>query len=94
MFCLFDSITEGIITLFVFNHTLFVFNHNAAIYPRLLVWVGFNSHSGNNIPYTFPDELSHRVRVYVNVIVRGYPEHIPDQNNLETWIPIGQTSVE
>jgi hypothetical protein len=55
----------------------FQFCANAAIHPRFLVWVGFNSHSGNNIAYTLPDELSHRVRVYIKVILRGYPEHIP-----------------
>ena len=42
-----------------------------------LIWVGFNSHSGYNISYTLPDELSHRIHVFVNVILRGYPEHIP-----------------
>ena len=39
--------------------------------------LGFKSHSGNNIPYTLPEEISQNVCVYVNVILRGYPEHIP-----------------
>ena len=85
MFCQFDCLTDGITTFFIFNHipshlavvkcgrTHFQFCAYAAIYPRL----GCYSHSGNNIPYTLPDELSHRVRVNVNVILWGYPEHIP-----------------
>ena len=51
-FCLFDCLTEGIITLFVFNHipshlvmvkcggSHLQFCANAAIYPWFLVWVG------------------------------------------------------
>ena len=50
---------------------------NSAIYPQFLFCVGFNRHSGNNIPYTLPDELSYNVFVYVNVILRDYLEHIP-----------------
>ena len=61
------------------------FCSNAAIYPRFLVWLGFNSHSWNNIPYTLPDELSHCVSVYVNVILRGYPEHIPVPVVKKSW---------
>ena len=79
------------------NGSLFQFCANAAIYPRFLFWVCFNSHRGNNRPYTLPDELSHIVRVNVNVILRGYPGTYPsprDQNNLEAWILIGQASVE
>jgi hypothetical protein len=80
---------EGITTLFVFNHipshlamvkcsaSRFQFSANAAIYLWFLVLVGFNSHSGNDIPYTLPDELSHCVIVYINDIIQGYTEHIP-----------------
>jgi hypothetical protein len=59
------------------------------------------SHSGNHIPYTLPDELSHHVRVHVNVILIGNPEHIPVRviktrglGHVEAWISIVQTSVE
>jgi hypothetical protein len=80
---------EGKTTLFVYDHipshlamvncggSHFQFCTNSAIYPRFLIWVGFNSHSGNNIRYTLPDELSHRDSVYVDVILRGFPEYIP-----------------
>ena len=50
---------------------------NAAICPWFLGWVILNSQLGINIPYTLPDELSYCVRVSVNFILRGYPEHIP-----------------
>jgi hypothetical protein len=44
--------------------------------------------------YTLPYKLTHRISVSVNIILSGYPEHSPrDKNNLEAWIPIGQTSV-
>ena len=56
----------------------------AAIYPRFLVWVGLNSHSGYNISYTLPDELSHRIRV-LDVILRGYPECIPVAWSKQSW---------
>jgi hypothetical protein len=48
----------------------FQFCQNAAIDG---FWYGlvFNSHSGNNIPYTLSDEL------YVNVFLRVYLDHIP-----------------
>ena len=80
---------EGITTLFVFGHvssclamikcdgTCFQFCANAAINPQFLVREGFNSHSGYNISYILPYKLAHRVSVYVNIIVCGYPEHIP-----------------
>ena len=88
-FCLFDCLKEGITTLFVFNRTpshltMVKFNGpccqfcvNAAIYPQFLVRVGFRSHSGYNISYTLFDKLSHRISVFVNVIIRGYQESIP-----------------
>ena len=86
---MFDCLTEGITTLFVFGHIpnhlgmvkcnilRFQFCTNAAIYPRFLFWLGFNSHCGYNISYTLPNELSHRISVFVNIILRGYAEHIP-----------------
>ena len=73
--CLFDCLAEAITTLFVFSHvfsrsamikysgTCFQFCTNTAINPRFLVREGFNSHSGNNISYTLPDNLSHRVSI-------------------------------
>ena len=88
-FCLFDCLMEGITTLFVFGHlashlaivkcggSLIQFCMNATIYPRFLIRVGFNSLSRYNISYTLPDKLSHRFRVLVDVILRGYTEHIP-----------------
>ena len=44
---------------------------------------------------TLPDELRHS-RVFVNVILRlpGTFHSPRDQNNLDAWILIGQTSVE
>ena len=107
-FFLFDCLTEGITTLLVFGYipshldmvkcdgSRFQFYANAAIYARFLVRVGFNSHSGYNICYTLPDKLSHHIRVFVCCSQR-LPGTFPsprDQNNLEAWIPIGQTSVE
>ena len=83
MFCLFDCLTEGIVTLFVFDHipshlamvkcggSRFQFCANAVIYSQFLVWVGFNRHIGYNIAYTIPDELSYRIRVFVDVILRA-----------------------
>jgi hypothetical protein len=53
-------------------------------------WVGFNTHSGNNIPYTLPDELHHCICVYVNVIFSGYPEHFP----VRVIKTFGQTNME
>ena len=100
-------LTEGITTLFVFGHITshlamvkcdglrFKFCVNAAIYPRFLVRVGFNSHSGYNISH-LPDELSPRNCVFVNVILRlaGTFPSPRDENNLEALILIGQTSFE
>ena len=86
-FGLFDCLTEGITTLFVFCHipshdamvkcNCFQFCVNSAIYPRFLVRVGLNSHSGYHISYTLPDKLSLRISVFVYVVLGGYPEHIP-----------------
>jgi hypothetical protein len=68
MVFLFDYLTEGITTRLVFGHipshldmvkcdgSRFQFCANAAIYPRFLVKVGFNNHSGYNISYTLPDK--------------------------------------
>ena len=107
MFCLFDLIfdMEGITTGCIQpysqsgNHLAmgkcrgshFQFCTNAAIYPRFLIWVGFNSHRGNSIRYTLPDE---RVRVHVDVVQPGTYPSPRDQNSLEVWNPIVPTSVE
>jgi hypothetical protein len=57
---------------------------NAAIYPWFLVWVCFNRHCRNNILYALPNEPGDRVSIFVDVIPRRGPEHIPvrsDQNS-------------
>ena len=74
----------------------FQFCLNTAIHLQFLVRVGFNSHSGYNISNALPYKLTHRVSVQIDVVLwltRTYPS-LRDQNNLEAWIPIGQTSVE
>ena len=65
----------------------FQFCANTAVYPRFLVGVGFNSHSGYNISYTLPDKLSHRIRAFVDVILGGYPEPIP-VHMTKTFTPV------
>ena len=84
-------------TLFVFSHnprrpamvkysgTRFQFCTKAAIYPWFLGRVGFKSHSGTNFSYTLP---------YYYLRLPGTYPSLRDENNLEAWIPIGQTSVE
>ena len=79
--CIFDCLAEGITTLFLFGHVSshlamskcgashFQFCANAAVNPLFLVRKGFNSHSGYNISIALPNKLTHRVRLYVDVIV-------------------------
>ena len=55
----------------------FQFCVNAAIDPQFLVRVDFYSHSGPNISCTVLDNLSHRNSLFVNIILGGYPKHIP-----------------
>ena len=66
MFRLFDCLAEGINYIVVFGHipghpsmvkcggSHFQIYANAAIFPRFLVRVGFNSHSGYNISNALP----------------------------------------
>ena len=106
--CLFDWLAEGIAALFVFGHvsgrlamikssgSRFQFCVNAAINPWFLVRKGFNTHSGQDISYALANKLTHRVSVYINVIVLRLSGTYPsprDQSNLEARNPIGQTSV-
>ena len=55
----------------------FQFCTNAAINTRFLVVEGFNRHRGYHITEALANKLAHRISVYINVIVRCYPEHIP-----------------
>ena len=85
---LFDCLAEGIATLFVFDHVSgrlamikssglrFQFCANAAINSQYLVGEGFNSHRGYNITDALSNKLTHRISVYINIILRGYREHI------------------
>jgi hypothetical protein len=61
------------LAIFKCGGLLFHFCANAAIYPQFWVWVGFNSYCGHNISYSFPVKLSHRIHVFVNIILPGYP---------------------
>ena len=89
MLSLFDCLEEGIATLFVFGHvschlarikssaSRFQFCANAALNQRFLVGEGFNICRGYNIPDALANKLAHRISVYINVVVRRYPEYIP-----------------